>query len=151
MVDLVPARGLTLDGYASTGRSAVHHEPHRHSIVGILTVIAGEVLSTKFGSKAEKHASGGRAVCPRLSKPVMGRAFGGSLALGQEASSAAQARRADRADAQPIRMGATVRNGGSGVIVPVLPARAARSGWLSAAFWLRSTATRPEAVHRFRM
>src|SRR5579859_1661741 len=64
---------------------------------------------------------------------------------GQEASSAAQARPADGADARPIRMGTTVRNGGSGVVVPVLAARAARSGWLSAAFWLRSTTTRPEA------
>ena len=77
--------------------------------------------------------------------------LGGSLALGQKASSAAQARRADEAAARPIRMGTTVRNGGSGVVVPVLAAREARSGWLSAAFWLRSTTTRPEAVHRFRM
>lgn len=35
---------------------------------------------------------------------------------------AAQARRVDRADARPIRMGATVRNGGSGVVRPVLAA-----------------------------
>ena len=79
------------------------------------------------------------------------RVFGGSLALGQEASSAAQARRADGADARPTRMGTTVRNDGRGVVVPVQSARAARSEWLSAAFWLRSSTTRPEAVHRFRM
>ncbi len=42
-------------------------------------------------------------------------------------------------------------NSGSGRVVPVVAGRAARSGWLAAIFWLRSTTTRPEVVHRFTM
>ena len=34
-------------------------------------------------------------------------------------------------------------------VAVVVAGGAARSGWLSAVFWLRNTTTRPEVVHRF--